>query len=510
MSNTQPGLPTARVTVKLHQLCKYCQALTKDLVRVFPILEDGETALICKHYGSLQDLLDGTLGGCHLCNIAYDAIKRDCMQRSIQIPSWLQSPTPKEMSDEQVPKTKIITGATLNIHDLTHLRLETSDGALYRGKILINYWDLSSTPIVSYTETQLSAHVASNAHYHLINRWLDACTDVAQHPACNTTNKFRAPTRLLDLDYHYKHDCKGLRQDVRLVEGRSSTGKYAALSYSWGAVQQLKLLRINLEQFQERIAFEELSPVTKDAIAVCRRLSIPYLWVDALCIIQENDGDFMTEAPRMQDVYAGSTLTIVAADSKDTTEAFLAHRNPLPWLQCILESQIENRGSTCFVAESGGFCKGREMRNIPGNYHIDSRAWCFQERFMSPRSISFGQKGIHWECRQGLACEFEMDISKENCTAESTRSRLKHQHAKLQSMNLVDGSSILKARGIWNDLVEAYSETSLSHSEDVLIAIAGVASIFEAKLKSKSTYGLWVEHILSELLWRYRRPDTAH
>ena len=51
-----------------------------------------------------------------------------------------------------------------------------------------------------------------------------------------------------------------------------------------------------------------------------------FLWIDALCIIQGEDGDFLTEAPRMQDVYSGSMLNIVAAESKDTTEPFLVNR----------------------------------------------------------------------------------------------------------------------------------------------------------------------------------------
>lgn len=80
--------------------------------------------------------------------------------------------------------------------------------------------------------------------------------------------------------------------DVRLVEGEFSDGNHASLSHCWGAVQQVKLLRINLQQFQERIVFSELSQVTRDAITVCRRLSTRLLWVDALCIIRGDDVNF--------------------------------------------------------------------------------------------------------------------------------------------------------------------------------------------------------------------------
>jgi hypothetical protein len=149
--------------------------------------------------------------------------------------------------------------------------------------------------------------------------------------------------------------------------------------------------------------------VSRDAIAVCRKLSIPFLWADALCIIQGEDGDFLTEAPRMQDVYAGSMLTIVAADSKVSTEAFLVDRNPLRWLECTFKGSNESLAGKRFEVYPPDFCI---QNNTPGVYHIDLRAWYFQERLMSPRSLFFGQKGIHWECRQGLACEFHKKFEK--------------------------------------------------------------------------------------------------
>lgn len=295
--------------------------------------------------------------------------------------------------------------------------------------------------------------------------------------------------------------------DVRLVEGESSDGKYVSLSYCWGAVQQVKLLRINLQQFQERIVFSELSQVTRDAITVCRRLSIRLLWVDALCIIQGDDGDFLTEAPRMQDVYSGSILTIVAAETKDTTEPFLVDRNPLPWLRCTLKGQTGNLASKRFAIEPTGFCTSPQMRNKPGEYLIDTRAWCLQERFMSPRGIFFGSKGIHWECRQGLACEFDMVIKQNHFHGTGATKRLRAEYAKLQSIKLQCGLERPEAHRMWDDLVQAYSKMSLSHSEDVLIAIADIASTFKDKLKSESTYGLWVAFLVQELLWRRDQPD---
>ena len=226
----------------------------------------------------------------------------------------------------------------------------------------------------------------------------------------------------------------------------------------------------------------------------------------------------------MQDVYSGSILKIFAAETKDTTEPFLIDRYPLPWLRCTLKGQTGNLANKRFAIEATGFCTSPQMRNKPGKYLIDTRAWCLQERFMSPRGIFFGPKGIHWECRQGLACEFDMVIKQNHFHGIGVTKRLRAEYAKLQSMKHQDrlerseapnlqsiklqcGLDRPEAHRMWNDLVQAYSTMSLSHSEDVLIAIAGIASTFKDKLNSESTYGLWVAFLVQELLWRPDQPD---
>jgi hypothetical protein len=508
MVDAYPSFITDNPLVEPHRLCQCCQKLAEELIRVCPGRGPGDTDLICEHYDTLQDLIDGIQGGCHFCNLICDEIEHFCERRLTRrpCPSWLRSSTSEDLSKNQAYKTKPITRANPQTVDSASVVVDIDVDHSYRSDLRITFRNPSSTPVVSYTRAQLSTSIASDAHYDLIRKWLDACTDKMQHPACVTSGELRRPTRLLDLNhYHTGYDTLG-GQDVRLIDGTSSAGQYAALSYCWGVVQQLRLLQVNLRQFRERIAFEELSQVARDAVTVCRKLSIPFLWIDALCIIQGADGDFLTEAPRMQDVYAGSTLTIVAASSKDTTEAFLVYRNPLLWLECMLQSPSKSLVSKRFKVKTTKFCTLPTRRNKPGDYHIDSRAWYSQERFMSPRSIFFGQQGIHWECRQGLACECHTAIEQKHAEIERG---LKSKYAILQSMKLQGRRDRSEVQRIWGDLIQAYSYTRLSYPEDVLIAIAGIASIFGAILESKSTYGLWVDFLARELLWKYDSFDTV-
>lgn len=503
-----------------HQLCRCCKRLAESLTQIDPTREG-----VYEHYAKLQNIIDGARGGCHICNILIDNIIGNRRPRG-PLPVWLQSHKWKVLGDGKASEmeTKIITSAS---SAGSRIAISFDDRPRNSGEIIADFFvsieDATTAQEIIYSEAQLSNHVASDAHFDLIQSWIHTCTDKTQHSTCNIDIRFRKPTRLLDLA------C--FREDVILIDGDVSKGPYAVLSYSWGAVLQLKLLRSNLQELQERIPFNRLSRVAQDTVGVCRKLSISYLWIDALCIIQGDDGDFSTEAPRMQDVYAGSLLTIVAADSKDTTESFLRHRNPIPWLECASGGSSLGRARKHFKVESTPFC-GRGRFNRPSQYHIDSRAWCLQERFMSPRSLYFGAKGIHWECRKGLACEADPEVKKDHFNGGGINDKIKFWYATVQSMQLqnrpgistahwkrphLDGenlrlcsgkcrgddvSDVPLARRMWCELVEAYSRMHLSHLEDRLIAISGIASAFKPLLQSESTYGMWVCRISEELLWR--------
>ncbi len=98
------------------------------------------------------------------------------------------------------------------------------------------------------------------------------------------------PTRLLDLGE--------LPSDIPvLVETATSPveiSQYAALSYCWGPQPEADLqLRTDESTLQDRlrgIPANIMSPVMRDAVNVCRLLSVRHLWIDSLCIIQDQEG----------------------------------------------------------------------------------------------------------------------------------------------------------------------------------------------------------------------------
>jgi len=102
---------------------------------------------------------------------------------------------------------------------------------------------------------------------------------------------------------------------------------YTALSYCWGkkAIQEkLSLITTNFGRLRAGLPLYSLPKTNRDAISVTAQLGIGYIWIDALCIYQDSQDDWRTEAAMMQDVYKNSYLTISAvAGSDDHSGLFL-------------------------------------------------------------------------------------------------------------------------------------------------------------------------------------------
>jgi hypothetical protein len=116
------------------------------------------------------------------------------------------------------------------------------------------------------------------------------------------------PTRVIDVD------TKNTEQLVSLHIGRpQEKGKYTALSYQWGGAQQIATITANIQTLKSGIPINTLSQTVQDAIKVTRDLRFRYLWVDALCILQDDSADKIAEINRMGAIYKHSTMTIAAA-----------------------------------------------------------------------------------------------------------------------------------------------------------------------------------------------------
>lgn len=107
-----------------------------------------------------------------------------------------------------------------------------------------------------------------------------------------------------------------------------STAPYAALSYCWGGPQRFTLTRSTLRNLEEGIHTRLLSPSVQDAIKITRSLQLSHLWVDALCIVQDDDDNKYSEIQNMAFIYYLADITIAAGNASSARDGFLANAAP--------------------------------------------------------------------------------------------------------------------------------------------------------------------------------------
>jgi hypothetical protein len=107
------------------------------------------------------------------------------------------------------------------------------------------------------------------------------------------------------------------RIDVKLVENSMEKGRYIALSHCWGSAQHCTLTSKTLPEFKFSIPWHILPKTFQDAIIFSTKLDVYYIWIDALCIIQDAPTDLEIESAKMADIYQDSYLTLAATGSSN-------------------------------------------------------------------------------------------------------------------------------------------------------------------------------------------------
>lgn len=272
----------------------------------------------------------------------------------------------------------------------------------------------------------------------------------------------------------------------RLINrGEIQTGDgyfYATLSYVWGPAQLYVLKTANERHLRLGLDPVLLPKTVEDAIQVTSRLGIKYIWVDALCIIQDSPNDKALEVLQMAKIYRNSALTIFAASASCAGNGFLKpleglHQNFTP-----IEIHLSTGDSQQF-----SILLGETIDPNPYENAIYSRAWPFQEQLLSPRLLFFEHGGVFWEC-------LESCITYRGPVTQTQIPFL----SLCRAGNKLSGDS---AWTLWNTIRFTYCRKSLTFLGDKLDALSALAS--EISRATGWTYlaGLWKEHLVEELLW---------
>jgi hypothetical protein len=224
----------------------------------------------------------------------------------------------------------------------------------------------------------------------MIKDWLKTCEE--EHDICNMSLKPDGPmaARLLQV---LPEDCLRLvvTQDLLLHEQ-----VYTVLSHVWGRADiECKTTRHKLDQYRVEIHYEDLPVTFREAIQITRSLGINYIWIDSLCIVQNDAQDWECESAKMSSIFRGAAMTISATTSNDCHEG------------CGINNTIEPPSHFPSVLDiSPAFAiRGPEqlsylskieqhMKNAP----VHKRAWIFQEKHLSQRILHLTPTQFVWQC----------------------------------------------------------------------------------------------------------------
>jgi hypothetical protein len=216
-----------------------------------------------------------------------------------------------------------------------------------------------------------------------IIEWLTKC--MSNHPLCFLSNRELPilPTRVLDLGP------PGALSSISLLVTNGQRARYTALSHCWGAKPPLQTTKATIEALREAIEFTALPKTFQDAIYVTRSLTIRYLWIDSLCIIQDDGFDWERECAKMASVYEGSYLTIAA------TAAAGGHVGCIHALKPA--NQFEYKEEVYFLRQVCNEIPDQSVQPCLST-PLEQRGWAFQESLLSRRVLNFGKNQLFWKC----------------------------------------------------------------------------------------------------------------
>lgn len=310
------------------------------------------------------------------------------------------------------------------------------------------------------------------------------------------------PTRILDLGDQEA-------PNIRLfVSDEGAVGRYAALSYCWGRSNHFLLTNYTLSDLQKGFHISQLPQTLQDAVRVTREIGLRYLWVDALCIIQGQDAEAITdwnvEVSKMATVYKNAFVTISAAAAQNASGGlFNGSHCYLPFV-----SRWASPGprEVAIWARATWWNKHPDLKWEP----INSRAWTLQETIFSSRVLFYTSFGLLWKCKCQHIWAYSAGTRVFDNTGMTKKEVMDLSHPSHQLRRNSSGYSDLVARDgslkAWMQMLELYTARNLTNPYDKLPALAAIAKQLSDSTGAEYLAGLWKPIFRQGLLWKHH-PD---
>ncbi|KAM0650507.1 hypothetical protein ACHAO3_004475 [Verticillium nonalfalfae] len=359
-----------------------------------------------------------------------------------------------------------------------------------KGKVLrveVQYytpWDVEArSPWVAVGKGyHIATEGLADSCVELARTWLRDCTaGSGKHTksGCLASETSPLPKRVIDVENNKLY-----------LPLPNEKDRYVALSHCWGGSTPVRTTRGTLAAHLKTLP--SLLPATfRDAIAVTKMLGVRFLWIDSLCIIQDDKDDWRSEAAHMATIYESALVTISADAASCSTDGFLAAstRQTKPHAEVpysftgatghSVEGVVcaRERGKLGLLLPYHGLAGVRSQKETEYSWAdepeaprsiLSTRGWVFQERILSPRTLHFSEFEMAWE---------------------------PYVYESLLKGLLVNDDDQEYFRDLWRvEVVQEYSRLALTFPQDRLIALAGLATAV-GRLRPEDHYvaGLWLD-----------------
>ena len=337
-----------------------------------------------------------------------------------------------------------------------------------------------------HTSTHFSGRMVGNQpDFDIYRSWIQLCNDL-HSPNCQeeTMEATELGLRLTDVE-----DC--------CVVNAPRGARYVALSYVWGKAKQLMLLETTFEELTSRGGLShprakkpDIPKTALDAMAITSSLGFRYLWIDALCIQQDNEKDQKRQIDKMDRIYCCASLTIVSTGPSADSEIpgiRQASRTPDQAFCKVGDIQLLNSLPTLSQALSVS--------------QWDRRGWTLQEKALSKRLLIFTEFQVYWHCNSAIYAEDTiLEVPKDTRSLREVVGNYEEDSEELR--RVYKPSSKSSATNQYVSLLRSYMTRDLTCQKDALKAFSGVLNVLAPRI-GEHFWGLPTLDFDGSMLWSF-------
>jgi hypothetical protein len=300
----------------------------------------------------------------------------------------------------------------------------------------------------------------------------------------------KLPTRVIDVG----NEQNGWKLSLLEPKPDTAPAPYICLSHCWGSIPPLMTTTENIQERMEVIDFETLPANFIAAIRVAWNIGIQYVWIDSLCIIQNDSADWEREAANMGNIYEQAYLVVESMRSSNPTETpFYEPYDDLFGPFKITAVDPKAGQVTLHVRKN--------LHDNPVPTVLAARGWTFQEHLLAARVVQLDFYEFVWRCETITMC---------CCSAHSKK--VENRKARFKEEISYTGPPLPGEHQLthaWTEVVKDYSKRLLTKDSDRLPALSGIAKRFQRVFGTEYVAGLWSEDMINGLCWNVESVHKA-